>query len=396
MVGLVWIGLVLLAIIAGGLASAGACSGGRSESFEFRSGVLVDSDAATCYLMNTTGGIDALDLRSGEVLWTTTIAQRPLLLLGDALVAQAEPEERGNVFRLVLLDTENLGAQTAQVDIDLPDAVEATIDDGAGRIFRVEAWAVPGGCAVAWDYVKVPVRGADDGSPVAPQVRRIEGAAVLDFETGTVYPIAQDERPEEPPLPAELARLEEAGRLPRPLWRSGEVYAAALRVHGDGTERTVLRRWQAATGDSLPDVKLFIENHTIRYPSADNTHLLVSSRARATRTPSSYDWQIFLLTTGERVGELRLGLPAAWFFVTGSLLVHEVQSQAQLTSGAWTEEPRKLRSVDLDTGAEQWTWPLRDTAYRGSLPPNAPELPKPEDATGSSVSSQQAEGEQTP
>jgi hypothetical protein len=348
--------------------------------------------------MNTRAGIDALDLQSGEALWTSTIAQKPLLLLGNTLVAQAELEEPGNVLRLVLLDTENSGAQRAQVDIGLPDGVQASIDDGAGRVFRVEAWAAPCGLAVAWSYAGAPVRGAEDSSRVKSQVRRVKGAAWLDLETGAVSAVAQGERPETPtpPLPAKLARLEESGRLPRPLWRSGDTYAAVFRAPRDGTERTVLKRWQATTGDSLPDVTLFTEDYTIRYPSADNSHLLVSRRGRTPPALESYDWLIFSVSTGARVAELRLSFPAAWFFVTGPLLVHEVQLQAQLVDGAWTEEPRKVRAIDLETGAERWVWPLRDTAYRGSLPPSTPRLHDSKEPPGSSDALQPTEGEQKP
>jgi hypothetical protein len=394
--GLFWTELVLLAIIVVGLASAGACTGSSGESFEFRPGVLVDSDAATCYLMNISGGIDALDLYSGEVLWTATTAQKPLLLLGGTLIAQAEPGERGNVLRLVLLDAGGNGTEESRVDIDLPDGVQAVINDGVGRVFRTEAWPAPNGLVVGWSYAEAPARGADRRSQDKTQVLRVEGAVQLNVETGAVTALAQVERPGPTPLPAELARLDEAGRLARPLWRSGDVYAAARRVTRDGTERTVLKRWQATTADSLPDVTLFTEDHTIRYPSADNTHLLASRRDRASTTKASYDWVVFSLATGARAGELRMDFPAAWFFVTGNLLVHEVQYQAHLLDGAWTEEPRQVRAIALETGEELWAHPLRDIAYRGSLPPNTAGLQDSKVPPGSSEAPQPTEGEQEP
>ncbi len=375
---------------------AGGTKGTRRESsgsgtFEFRAGVLVDADRGVCYLMNTDDGIDAVVLSSGRVLWTTTVAQKPLLLVASTIVAHAESEDRGNVLRLVLLDAAKSGAVKARADVDLPEGVRASIDDGPGRAFRVETWLEANRVMVAWSYAEAPVRGAEMISETTSQARRYEGAARLDPKTGKVMAVSEGERRSAPtpPLPSNLSQLKESGRLPGPLWRAGETYAAVSR----GAKRTVLKRWRAATGDALPDVTLFTESYTVRYPSADTRHVLVSRRDPTRPAEQSYEWLIFSLATGARIAELRRSLPAAWFFVTGPLLVHEVQRQAQLVDGAWTEEPRKVRAIDLETGAERWTRPLRDTAFRGTLPPGAPGLQGSREPPGSSDAVQPTEGE---
>lgn len=347
----------------------------RSGIFEFRSGVLVDAERDVCYLMNTHDGIDALDVRSGEARWTTILAQKPLLLLENTLIAQAAPEGIGNALRLVFLDTANGSAKRTQIDIDLPEGVRASIDDGAGTSFRIKAWATQGGFAVKWTYSAALVRGAlRDPTEARSAERRWEGAARVDLETGTVYPVEPGDRPNVAPprLPAGLSRLEKSGDLLSPLWFSGDTYAAAARIRQDGSERTVLKRWRATTGDSLPDVTLFADNYTIQYPSADYRHLLASRRNNSTQASGRYDWMIFSLATGERIVEQQMDVPAAWFFVIGPVLIHDVPRRAVRVDDTWIEEPPKLRAIDMRTGIEQWIWYVRDTAFRGSNPPGIP------------------------
>jgi len=344
-------------------------------TFEFRPGILVDTDKGVCYLMNNHEGIDALNLLSGEALWTTTIAQKPLIVLETTLVAQAKPGGNAGILRLVFLDTDNDGADYRQVDIDLPEGVRAAVDDGPGTNFRVEAWATQGGFTVKWDYSAAPVRGAlQDPTKVRSEVRRWEGAARVDLETGEVSPADPDKAPERPvlPEPAGWSRLEASGSLLSPLWHSGDICAAAARIGQNGSERTVLKRWRAATGDSLPDVTLFSNGYTIQYPSADFKYLLASRRTRTAPPPQSYDWLIFSMATGARIAELQQDIPAAWFFINGPLLIYDVPRRTRSVDGAQIEEPPELRALDLQTGDEQWIRPVRDTAYRGSLPPGTP------------------------
>src|SRR5262249_14500884 len=52
----------------------------------------------------TAGGIDAVDLQTGKLLWTTNAASRPLLVGGDQVVALAKVEGQKNTVRVVVLD----------------------------------------------------------------------------------------------------------------------------------------------------------------------------------------------------------------------------------------------------------------------------------------------------
>ena len=94
-----------------------------SEPVELRPGVVVDVQRRVAYVMNPKGGIDALNLNRGNVVWHTDQAARPVGVSGQLLVAQAEVPRPGNDLQLRLLDirTSSIPERIAAID----DFVEA-------------------------------------------------------------------------------------------------------------------------------------------------------------------------------------------------------------------------------------------------------------------------------
>jgi hypothetical protein len=337
--------------------------------------------------MNTERGIDALDLESARVLWTVTTGQRPLLLLDNMLIAQVE--SRDNILRLAFLD-KHTGARKQGITVRLPDGVRATIDDGSGASFRINAWGTTGELKISWSYSERPITGAaPDTSEI--QAHRLQGTAQVDLDTWKVDLGAPIEDPLPPDLPATLAGLRDSGQLQYPIWHTDNIYATAVRTFRGEDERTVLKRWRAATGDSLPDVTLFAGRYTIQHPSADNRHLL-ASRLQSS-PPAKYEWLVFALADGARIAGLHMGFPQAGFFVIGSLLVHNVQAQTRLVGSTEITDPPRIRAIDLPEGTERWVCRVRDTAYRGSLPPGIPEPKDSKSLSGSTGAVQSTEGE---
>src|SRR5690348_16990571 len=68
---------------------------------------LADAAGRTGYFASASGGIEAIDLASGKMLWQTHEAQRPLLLDGDCLLAQAGTKR--NRLRILRFDPKHKG-----------------------------------------------------------------------------------------------------------------------------------------------------------------------------------------------------------------------------------------------------------------------------------------------
>ena len=137
----------------------------------------------------------------------------------------------------------------------------------------------------------------------------------------------------------------------------------------DGERRIFLRRWDAATGSALGEMTLFAGQPLARLPSADRRHLLITSLAES--GPGSrqrYLWSIYSLSSGQLMGRIRHHRSADRFAVLGSDLLHMSRPTGRRVDGRWVEDPLRIRAVDLTTGVERWSLPLRDTSYRGPRP----------------------------
>ena len=166
---------------------------------------------------------------------------------------------------------------------------------------------------------------AEEAAPqdTAAEPEVTSGAFLLDLPSGAVSPL----RPEEVPVMFEPRALD----LP--------VAARLARVSGP------------------------------QFLSADGRHVLSSELVADDTVWDKYRWTIYDRDTGERVGEFRTYLPLAPFFVLDSEVVYETGPYVRQSETGPIEEPLKVRAVDLQTGQELWSQPVRDTTYRGPFPP---------------------------
>ena len=85
-------------------------------------GAVADPDGKVGFVPNTSGGIDALDLASGKLLWDTKEAPRPLLATPDRLFAQALVRGKANQVRIVVLNTTQKGKRLLESQpLSFPD-----------------------------------------------------------------------------------------------------------------------------------------------------------------------------------------------------------------------------------------------------------------------------------
>lgn len=340
------------------------------STFEFRPGVIVDSDRSALYLMNSQHGIDAVDLSSGMLLWRTSRAAKPLLVYDDHLIAQGESPENG-ALSIVVLDTSK-GKIQFEAALELPAGVLAGIDDRLGTAFRVSAYPYEGDVIAAWHFSQQHISGAAPG-PDAPKPIQQSGKVRVSLAARSLEKLDANENPlpTEPPLPENIARLVESGAIRAPLMRSGRTLAAVVRRGGKPGSGIALSRWYCDTGRPLAEVQLFQNDFTFRYASADGRHLLASKHISPSR-PAKYLWSIYAVESGDPVTELSNASPGAWFFLNGSTLIHELPATHREVDGRSVDEPPRLRAIAVETGAETWRKSVRNTAYKGSYPPAIP------------------------
>jgi hypothetical protein len=258
------------------------------------------------------------------------------------------------------LSTRDPAEQPRFVDVPLAGDVRASIDERMESSFDVAARVQAGALLLRWTHIERPVTGVPGSD------RTTTGAVRIDLPTGRVDPIDEMPAPPEPEPPAAIARLVEAREI-GPLRHVGAVWVAIDRTTQAGKQRVRLVRWNAGTGEALPDVTLFEDGTGFRSLSADERHLLASRR-----DPSdgrTWQWRVYSLETGARLAELRNEEPGARFLVAGSRLLHETNPTSRSVGSQVRVEPGRLRAVELEAGTEVWSHEIRDTRYRGSYPP---------------------------
>ncbi|MDO8434754.1 MAG: hypothetical protein Q7S58_20345 [Candidatus Binatus sp.] len=336
--------------------------------FELRPGVMIDAAAGAAYLMNPGGGIDAIDLSSGKLLWSTTAAAKPIALFDDRLAAQAETHGDARVLPIVVLDTKNGGKVVLTASIPMPDGTWASVDEGLGTSFQISARVEHERLLVSWSASQRTISGI--ASPGPPPERKDRGDASIDLKTGHVETLTAEQgaRMRAGERPAKNPRMSGAERLQSPPRLVGNFFIAT-EVSSSG-DRATLKRWSADTGEPLPDVELGAGFVTAT-PAADG--LLVAAAKAVGAGPiglQEYLWSIYSLTSGKRVAEIQMFPSSAPFFIWRSNLIYVSPQYARRVKGTLLQEPLELRALNLKPGTEVWKRELRDTAYRGPSPPS--------------------------
>jgi hypothetical protein len=311
--------------------------------------------------MRPDGGIEAVDLSSGKVRWTTDRAAKPLGIHEGALYCQAEG---GEELRLVALAADD-AAELRSFEIPLPEGVSALVSRKDGQSFRPRVRFEDPKLLVSWDFAAwVPV-GMDPGGSTTFS-RQVSGRARVDLKSGAVEVLEEDEARSRrgKPLPPAVSALVTSGELPGPIWRAGSVVASPVRGPEGGI---VIRRFDAESGKPLAGSPTIEPGTILRLPSADHRHVLSSRLVEGRR--STWRWLLVSLETGEQVAEVHAPLPSASFCVVGSTLAYVLQDASR--AAVTTKSPSRVRleGVDLKTGGKLWSRPIRDISAPLSAPP---------------------------
>lgn len=282
---------------------------GTGAAFELQPGVVIDKDRGIAFVMNPKGGTDALAIASGEILWHSNDAGRPVAVIEDQLVAQVESSQAGSL-ELVMIDADS-GAVLKTASTALPTGTVARVSNGMGSSFRSWAEIQGGQLAIGWEASKRQLKGTGSAPP-----QRAASGALLDVSTGT---------------------LEPTSKIPAQPKRDREMQSASKLAAVSGRQ----------------------------FLSADGEHVLASEMLE---DRWGYRWALFG-QDGTPIGQIESTVSYAPFFVAGSVVVYPLPPGARKEGTQLISFPLRLQAVDLESGAELWTREIRDTTFRGPYPP---------------------------
>jgi hypothetical protein len=325
-------------------------------------GGLADSTGRTGFLP-AAGGMDAIDLTTGGVLWRSTEAQIPVAIEGDRLYAQAGVKR--NRLRLLAFDLSHRGECVLETDpIVLPSWV--ITGDAPGHSFT-SRWRLEGTHmllaweARSWDTNKPRSKqGADDR-------RFTAGVARIDLVSGKVQLLPAEALSEPPLAPRSIRDLDRKAVR----WQGvvgGQIKAVVVETvkEGDyqGLERMELRTWDSTTGEAKEPIVLRIGKRLLVQPTMDQQYLCVR---QAMSSPdeqhnsvdgNGYHWRIVRIDTGEEVALLPYQAGTQAMTIIGSRVLTLVVGPLRGRMDHDTIQPRSLKSVELKTGKTIWERPI--------------------------------------
>lgn len=318
-----WAFALLASLLAPGV-SSGAPNGAITSLHD---GVVVDAARGTAYVMSPQGGIDAIELSTGNVRWKSEVGARPLLIKDGALVAQAQPGKTGELA-FVQLDAQR-GVETGRVSLGRPNGVRARVIDGPSQSFQVRAFEAGNDIVIAWE--------AHDG-------RRLQG--MLEEEALSAGP--------DTVTSASISGKALNGKATLDFIK-GVAVAVTPEATGSAQDRSV--RMPGFTAASLRQI-----------PSIDGRHTLRSERVAGNGPFPAYRWTV-TDASGATVGTADAGMSMAPFLVSGTRILYVVRPTTRVQDGKAVQDRLRLRAQDLLTGAVLWESPIVDGAYRGPTPP---------------------------
>jgi len=291
-----------------------------AQSSVLRDGVIVDTDNATVFLMQPNGGILAVNTTSGDTVWSTAAADKPLLIANGELITQAQNSRSGEIsLRFLAPDS---GIPLSQLAVNINDNVSATIADGLGQSFSIIA-PDQNPNNLHWRFSSTRAQGAApnfnellSNNSVSNNQFSTNGVIRLNMSNRTVTESLQD-------VPAQTLTNTTTNQL-----------------------RTVNGR---------------------QFLSADGQHILVSEVNQLEDLQARYQWTIFT-NSGDRLGSFSTTSSYTGFVVIDNHVVFSTPVLRQRINDQLVEIPLSIRAVNLESGQEVWRRTLRDLRYSGPLP----------------------------
>ncbi len=311
---------------------------------ELRAGVIIDLDRALVYLMKPDNAIDAVHIDSGTIAWRSNEAAKPLALSGETLIAQTAEAASGQLD-MVYLDVTEAGASAELTSVPLPENVAPTVDATQTGEFAISGRADAGNVDFDWqfypsDYVTAlpgdSVPGEGQSAPTAAR-----GAAATD-----------------------VGRVETSGRFRLNL-SSNAVSGIPTPAAADPqiTDRLTRRNVVIMSeSDRVPDLP------GVQFLSVDGRHVLVSQRIDDDNVFEKYRWQFYSLEQEQVIGELRNHRAITPFYITNNIVLFEEGASTTVTEQEVSEQPLRIRAIDLSSTEELWAASIRDTRYQGPIP----------------------------
>ena len=302
-------------------------------------GVVYDPQHNRVFIMLPNGGIRAIDVETGQALWTTRQADRPLAVVAGRVVGQIDAPQTRKTLGLIVIDSQS-GERLATGSQELPGSFSPAVNETLQGRFDIDARTAGADLMVRWEFKERPARALPPGV-AEPLPARFASPAPLDSpeRVGTT-----------------------AGVFTMNL-TSGKTHSLNLTVPAS-PPRAETRALQP--NQWVPDLP------GDQFLTKDGRHIAVSHRSANVKDWEKYTIAVYDRKTKQSKGRFRCFVAAPPLLVvqgTRVLWLSEPYQHRPSADAAMQSKPRQLHCVRLSNGSSLWAHEVRDTSYRGPFPP---------------------------
>ena len=315
---------------------------------------VADAAAGVAYV-SVDGGIVAVDLETGQELWRTALAWRPLAIVEDRLAAACLLDGRPSAIRIALLDPTREGQPTLVSDpVTFPEWVSVATD--RPESFRLTAEVEGSRLLLRWEAHRHYGGGAAPSLRVQREAtRRAAGVIAVDLQSGDATPVA--DLAADPPPPPHAQDLTQR-------WCAGARLARLAWNVDDGEQSLSLETTDPSGGDARV-VELARGRGLVAQVTPSGGHLFVHEERGSSSANGM--WWVFSAQTGQRVATLTHERGARSPVIVGRRAYYVVEALPDGSTGEGAALPRTLKARELETDAPVWELPLG--ARRASAAP---------------------------
>ena len=361
---------------------------------------LTDAARLTGFFSSAAGGIDAVDLTTGELRWRNSEAERPLLIDGGRLYAQAGT--RRNRLRVLALDLARKGECVFESDpVVFPGWV--VTGEAPGRSFAARWRLENGRLELTWEAEAWSDGGGHSPGLAFPLRKHADGRVRIDLDSGQaeLLPVSRPAAPKDDALlpPAAVAKHLEKKAL-RWTGRAGHFFlaleltevdasggllklaeaakagpaafaAAAKPKEGKPESRLVLWAWGAQSGLPALQQELLRGRRLVVQTTLDGRYLCLRDALPspdemvASQVRENGAWTVYS-ALGAPLGRVPYSPGTESLAIVGNRAYCVVAGPVRGPIDRPIERPRILRVIDLKSGKLAWERPV---APRPLLPP---------------------------
>jgi hypothetical protein len=331
-------------------------------------GGLADPGGRIGYLSSVNHGIEAIDLLTGDLLWSSHEAEVPLLVANDRLYAQAGTKR--NRMRVLVFDL----THKAEVVLESNPVVFAdwvVTGDAPGRSFKTEWRLEKDHLVLSWQ-ARAWYAGKVKPTPAleAEARKTAEGLVRIHLTTGQVQ-----HSPAEAPgvalgIPVPQKDLEKKSVRWKGLLQD-QYKAVVMEENGDGQKLTLLT-WDHSGAKVGEPRELFSGRRLTVLPTLDERILCIHEAAPspeqrvASEDSSKFAWALISLETGNLVARVAFEASTQAMTLVGPRLFVQQSGPIRGSLADPAINTRTLKAIDLKTGRFLWQ---RNIAGKAVHPP---------------------------